>query len=899
MMSFLSRSAAALAGRYEIERELGHGGMATVYLASDVRHNRKVALKVLRPELAAVIGAERFLAEIKTTASLQHPHILALHDSGDADGTVFYVMPYVEGESLRDRLARDKQLPVEQALLIARQIANALAYAHRHGVVHRDIKPENIMLQDGQALVADFGIALAVSHTEGATRMTETGMSLGTPHYMSPEQAMGEREITPAADIYALGCVLYEMLTGDPPFTGSTAQAIVARTLTERPRSITAQRHTVPPHVEAAVFTALEKLPADRFASAESFIAALDNPALTLHTHASSTRIATRPDWRARVAIPALVVAAIATAGFLWSATRPAKVAPVSRYVMEDPPGLDEQAARGVAVSRDGSKLLYAGPQDPGTTQLWLKARDVEFGRPVSGTTFASSFTFSPDGESIAFITTDGIVKRIAVTGGAAITLADSAASARGITWLEDGSIIYATNLGKVTLQRVSASGGNPETIYEGVLPGWYPTALPGSKGVLFGVCGGCTTSGDLAVLDLRTKQVTTIVKGAVMGRYVPTGHVLYVRADGGMLAVPFDASSLEATGDPVTVRDSVALGANRLPIFDVADDGTFFMRQGGSIAPVGTYDLVWIDRSGVETPVDTTFTFKMVVFGNNAGWSLSPDGSRVAIGRNTDAGDNVWVKQLPNGPLSRVTFDSTSTFRPRWSRDGKFIIYIARINIGAVLMRKRADGTGVEELIANHGGAGVYEAAFTADEKSIVLRTGGTINQVGGRDISIRTVDDTTLKPLVATAFDESGIAISPDGRWLAYESNETGQTEVIIRPFPDVDGGKWQVSLDGGRAPLWSRDGRELFFVNSNRELMSVNVGSGASPNNGTPRRLFKLRPELYLAAQENYTPYDVAPNGRFLMARRLRLTAARVPPLVVTENWLAELRDRVGVR
>ncbi len=288
---------ASLADRYLVERELGAGGMATVYLALDLKHDRKVAIKVLRPELAAVIGAERFLAEIKTTANLQHPHILALFDSGevttghpeqgDGSRTVFYVMPYVEGESLRDRLQRERQLPVADAVRIATEVASALDYAHRHGVIHRDIKPENIMLHDGQALVADFGIALAVSRSDGGTRLTETGMSLGTPHYMSPEQAMGEREITARTDIYALGCVTYEMLVGEPPFSGPTAQAIIARVMTEEPRALTIQRKSVPPGVEAAVFTALEKLPADRFDSAKAFAEALTNPHFTTATAAA------------------------------------------------------------------------------------------------------------------------------------------------------------------------------------------------------------------------------------------------------------------------------------------------------------------------------------------------------------------------------------------------------------------------------------------------------------------------------------------------------------------------------------------------------------------------------------------------------------------------------------
>ncbi len=274
MSESLARLTAALADRYRIERELGAGGMATVYLAEDLKHNRLVAVKVLKPELAVAIGAERFLAEIKTTANLQHPHILALHDSGEVNGTVFYVMPYVDGESLRDRLDREKQLPIDDALRIAGEVADALQYAHEHGVIHRDIKPENILLQRGHAVVADFGIALAASKT-GGSRMTETGMSLGTPTYMSPEQAMGAREVDARTDVYSLGCVLYEMLAGEPPFVGPTAQSIVAKVITESPRSLTAQRRTVPPHVDATVQKSLEKLAADRFASAAAFAESL------------------------------------------------------------------------------------------------------------------------------------------------------------------------------------------------------------------------------------------------------------------------------------------------------------------------------------------------------------------------------------------------------------------------------------------------------------------------------------------------------------------------------------------------------------------------------------------------------------------------------------------------
>ncbi len=306
-MTIDHRLSTALADRYRIERELGQGGMATVYLAQDLKHDRKVAIKVLRAELAAVIGAERFLAEIKTTANLQHPHILPLHDSGEADSFLYYVMPFVEGESLRDRLNRQKQLPIPDAVRIASEVASALDYAHRHKVIHRDIKPENILLHDGRAMVADFGIALAASKA-GGTRMTETGMSLGTPHYMSPEQAMGEREIGPQSDVYALGAVTYEMLVGEPPFTGPTAQAIVAKVMTGEPADITGQRRTVPPHVDAAVLTALEKLPADRFESAAEFAEALaGNSSRSTTRLAHSKSASAAGPWRAISAVLGVV----------------------------------------------------------------------------------------------------------------------------------------------------------------------------------------------------------------------------------------------------------------------------------------------------------------------------------------------------------------------------------------------------------------------------------------------------------------------------------------------------------------------------------------------------------------------------------------------------------------
>ena len=371
--------ASALADRYRIGHMLGAGGMATVYLAQDMKHDRKVAIKVLRSELAAVIGAERFLAEIRTTANLQHPHILPLFDSGAAghpdNGTfLFYVMPYVEGETLRDRLSREKQLPISDAVRIASEIASALDYAHRHGVIHRDIKPENILLHDGQALVADFGIALAASKAGGG-RMTETGMSLGTPHYMSPEQAMGEREITARSDVYALGALTYEMLAGDPPFTGSTAQAIVAKVMTDEPAPLRRHRKTIPEHVEEAVLTALEKLPADRWSSAAEFAQVLAGHSGPTRGHSSARFVshagAAPSGKRSVVLLGAALVLMSLVALWGWSAQPAgARTAGVIRFVVTLPASeqIGEAPDRMVAFAPDGSGFVYVG-----VFSMWMK----------------------------------------------------------------------------------------------------------------------------------------------------------------------------------------------------------------------------------------------------------------------------------------------------------------------------------------------------------------------------------------------------------------------------------------------------------------------------------------------------------------------------------------------
>jgi Tol biopolymer transport system component len=890
----------ALSDRYRVERELGVGGMAIVYLAHDLKHDRKVALKLLRPELSAILGGDRFLKEIRTTANLQHPHILPLHDSGEADGLVFYVMPFVEGESLRDRLRHEKQLPVDEAVRIAREVASALDYAHRHGVVHRDIKPENILLHDGQALVADFGIALAASRTDAGTRMTETGMSLGTPHYMAPEQAMGEREITPKADVYALGCVLYEMLVGEPPFSGPTPQAIIARLVTDEPRSLTLQRKTIPPHVEAAVLRALEKLPADRFATAAQFAEALAGTGAATAVPTTQRAAAKARERRvASLAIPAASVIA-AMAAVSWMVLHQHPTTPLARYSLAFPASQMPVPDVAVSVAPDGSRIAYIGPgTTSASTLLWIKERDRSEARPIAGTENVWNITFSPDGRSIAFVQ-EGRLKKIPVIGGSSITLADSVGGNRpGIAWLDDGAIIYVRQ-GGTELRRVPEVGGTPTTVFVDSSLINYPVALPGSRGVLISRCTNrrCASGQDLWVIDLKSGTPTLIAAGGIRGQFVPTGHVVYVRSDGAMLAVPFDLGSLKVRGAAASILDSVAVINGQRPLFDVSSSGTMLMRAGASVMQRVEHQMVYVDRAGRETPVDTSWTFTIGEWAaGNGGWSLSSDGRRLAIGLETDAGVDIWVKQLPRGPLSRITFDTTADFRPRWMPDGRSIMFVSRRG-GVRLWKTRADGTGGDTLLLDIKDD-IYEGVWSVDGKWLVFRNRGSTAAIAARDVfGIRYGVDTAPAPLIASRFEESAIALSPDQKWLAYESNESGRREIYIRPFPNTNAGKWQVSTNGGIAPLWSRNSRELFYLSGSRDLTAVSIGAG--PTIGERKPLFRVRDDMYGSDFDFYTPWDITPDGRsFIMARRTRVQAGQEAPLILVENWLEELRQKTTSR
>ncbi|MEE8147063.1 MAG: protein kinase, partial [Longimicrobiales bacterium] len=583
MSDAVSRLNAALEGRYAIERELGEGGMATVYLADDLKHERKVALKVLKPELAAVVGAERFLAEIKTTANLQHPHILPLFDSGEADSFLFYVMPYIEGETLQDRIDREKQLPVDEALGIATAVANALQTAHDQGVVHRDIKPGNVLLSRGEPLVADFGIALAVG-AAGGSRLTETGLSVGTPFYMSPEQATGDQIVGPASDTYALACVLYEMLVGEPPYLGNTAQAVLGKIIQGIPVSATSVRASIPANVDAAIRKALEKLPADRFTEAREFAKALADPGFRHGEEAEAGVGAGVGPWRG-LSMALGTLALLSTAGLGWLLIRPAAPPPVVRFVVTVPDGLRLfNGGLSLTISPDGSRVVFVGNSPDGEQQLWLRPLDQLVPVAIPGTENARNQRFSPDGGSIAFRVGRSLTT-VSLSGAPPLTLVSDSVLNRGLTWGPDGMVYFVKPGG--ALWRVSENGGEQERVpgfeEEGYTPDW-PDALPNGKGVLFTNDIGTPLEDSISVVSLETGQITMLFQGA-MARYAHSGHIVYTSGEGTLFAAPFDIERLEVTGPSRTLLEGIRVTGTSGSYFELSATGVLVYRPGAATA--------------------------------------------------------------------------------------------------------------------------------------------------------------------------------------------------------------------------------------------------------------------------------------------------------------------------
>ena len=820
----ITRLNVALEGRYRIEREIGEGGMATVYLAEDLRHERQVALKVLKPELAAMVGGERFLAEIKTTANLKHPHILPLHDSGEADGFLFYVMPFLEGESLQDRIDRDKQLPVNEAVEIARKVAGALQHAHEHGVVHRDVKPGNILFQDNEPVVTDFGIALAAG-VAGGTRLTETGLSVGTPFYMSPEQATGDQGVGPATDTYALGCVLYETLVGEPPYLGNTAQAVLGKIIQGLPVSATAARKSVPANVDAAIRKALEKLPADRFTSAQDFGKALSDPGFQHGTEAGLAAAAGKGLWNPlSMVLGAVAVLSLVTAG--WSLLRPDPPQPGSRFLLNVPVGVQPYTSVngnvGLAVSPDGSQVVFVGSsEETPANQLWRRPLDQLAATPILGTEGARNPRFSPDGESVAF-TRGGGLSTVSLTGAPPLAVvSDSVAgNTSGVAWGPDGMLYYRKD-GPGDVWRVSASGGEQEritSVLEGEAGYMWPEALPNGRGILFTRDIGSPLEDEIAVLSLETGEIRVLLQGA-MARYAHSGHIVYAGGDGTLYAAPFDQDQMEVIGPSRTLLGGVTVMGNSAAYFALSETGTLAYRPGTG----GLEERVpaWFGRDGTVEVVDPD------LFAAFQAPALSPDGSKVALQVDNE-GAHVWVYDFDGGTFSQLTFDGEN-IRPFWHPDGLEVGFVRFQVSEPGVYSRRVDLSAEARLLL--AGTTIREAAWTPDGRRLVFEDGGPAARTNGGVLNHSAPHpDSTSVVIEDTPALENAPALSPDGRWLAYQSGPNPNWEVYVRPFPGP-GGRVPVSVGGGSVPIWTDGGREIIYqADDLRSWVVATVGTGS---------------------------------------------------------------------
>ena len=884
---------AALDGRYRIERHLGEGGMASVYLCEDIKHKRKVALKLLKPELAAVLGAERFVQEIKTTAALQHPHILPLFDSGAADGFLFYVMPFIDGETLRAKLDRETQLGVDESVRIAREVLDALHYAHEHGIVHRDVKPENILLHGGHAMVADFGIALAVSAAAGG-RMTETGLSLGTPHYMSPEQATAEKEITPRSDVYSIGSVLYEMLTGSPPHVGANAQQIIMKIITEPAEPVTKYRKSVPPNVAAAVAKSLEKLPADRFESAKAFADALENPAYANSggtVAATGVRALSHRSRRATYVSWALaVVALIAAAAAGWMLHAPAALQ-VVRFPVPMKSGqqlLRTRSDAPIALSPDGTRLAYASTDSGAAeTTLHLRALDQFTTTAIPGTEGATTPFFSPDGLWIGFLTNSGAIKKVAVSGGPVSPLATGANTRVGApSWGDDHAIVYTVS-GLPT--RVGDGGGAPTLLVDStkaLAHGFAPFVLPGSRAVLFTSCHNSSTcDGDLAVIELAARNVKVLVPGASRGWYLPSGHLVYATKQGALFAVKFDLRSLAVASAPVAVLDGIQItSVFSLPAVAISASGSMAYLPGGTTGASNV--IVKVDRSGREEVI-------VAMPGSYSAPRLSPDGRRLVLG-NLDAKDvpQIWIHDRASATTRQLTFDGIS-IRPAWSPDGNRVAFSTqRAGSAWHIWSVPADGSGPG---AREGvGPDVIGSAavsWTRDGKWIVIdgppddRKGP-----GGEDVfAIPTSGSPrTMRPAVASPFNEQSGEVSPDGKWIAYASDETGKYQIYIQPFL-APGGRTLISAGRASEAVWASNNELVYMNNETDSLIVARLEFGATTR-VTRTALFDTR--KYVKGSVSSRNFDVSRDGKSFVFLG-RLAGAQVVEPVVVLNWVQEVK------
>lgn len=893
-------------GPYEIQSPLGAGGMGEVYRARDTRLERTVAIKLLPQQLSNDPGLkQRLEREAKTISNLNHPHICVLHDIGHQDGVDYLVMEYIEGENLATRLEKGA-LPQDQVLKWGAQIADALDKAHRSGVVHRDLKPGNIMLTPSGAKLLDFGLAkpatppASIATLTAATRnspVTEQGTIVGTFQYMSPEQIEG-RELDGRSDIFSLGAVMYEMLTGQRAFPGKSQLSVASAILEKEPVPIGLIKPLTPPALDHTIRRSLAKDPEERWQTSRDLALELKWIAESGSQPggpASGPQLRKRHEPLGWIVAAVLTVALVVVSAWRWTS------APESRPVVRWTALLPSSTVSGVMLSPDGSHLAYvAGGAGILGRQLYVRAMDQMEAKPVSDDplgTFGAHF-FSPDGAWIAY-QSQGKLRKVPTSGGDSLTVCDAPAAGSG-AWGQDGTIILgagAANLGG--LLRVPAAGGKPEVLtmpntQKGETAHGWPSFLPGGKAILFSIrTTGSWDDARIAALDLQTGEQRVLLEGGSNPRYIPTGYLVYARRRS-LFAVPFDPERLQVKGTASPVLEGVSWSGG----LGFAD---YSFSNLGELAyvPSDTESLkaaamVWVDRNGkAELLSAPTRAY--------ANPSLSPDGTRVAVsieGASTDDWD-VWVYDLGRRTLTKLTY-GVLNFAPAWTPDGKKVVFRNRdASAQNSLFWVPADGSGTpERLISTDLPA--TPGSWLPDGSALVFYQGAPGKHVETRVLRIPGA------PVGAGWKAETVLAngimpqLSPDGRWLAYTANSTGESgkaQVYVQPFPTLIG-KWQISTDGGSSPRWTRNGRELFYRNGDK-MMAVDIESKGGFRAGTPKMLFENSYGFSAAPLQPGIGYDVSPDGRrFLMIKPV--SEANAPAhFQVVENWFDELRRRVPVK
>ena len=842
--------------------------MGEVYRARDTRLNRDVAVKV-----SAERFSERFEREAHAIAALNHPNICHLYDVGPD----YLVMEMVEGATLADRI-KEGAIPLEEALDIAGQIADALDAAHEKGVVHRDLKPGNIKIRpDGTVKVLDFGLAkmggtptAQTDHSPTLTiNQTEAGVILGTASYMSPEQAKG-KAVDQRADIYAFGVVLYEMLTGARLHRGETTTEVLASVIKEEP-----QWDKVPGQLQRLLRLCLEKDPQKRLRHIGDVMALVDG-APAVAPPVSFVPATGEPRWRSRtlfISVLASVLTAVVVGVAVWL-LKPAPPKPVTRFAMALPPGERLATARPeIAISPDGTRLVYSAGPGVGALQLYLRAMDGLEAHAIPGTEGGSNPFFSPDGQWIGFIANSKL-KKVSLSGGPPMNLADVAggAGAFGASWSIQGNIAFAAQPSS-PIQQVSDAGGSlqPLTRLEkGDLVHTLPDFLPDGTALLFRSPTG-PGAGKIVVQSLKTGERRDLLQAGTLPHYSPSGHIVYLQG-ANLMAAPFDSRRLAITGATVPVIEGV------LPLqYSFSSNGTLVYVPGSSQVP--QLRLVWVDRKGVEQPLSVPAHNYMMP-------RISSDGRRVAV-TIQEADSQVWIYDLARDTLTRLTFDGTENVDPVWTPDGKRIVFKGA---ASRLFWQPADGSGAAEgLTSAPLSTNDVPSSISADGQALLL----TMDNNPTR--SIWTLPFKDRKPQL---FDrgqaaENAPRFSPDGHWISYDSAESGRPEIYVRPYPGP-GGKWQISSEGGREAVWNPKGGELFYRSGNK-MMAVDVSTQPVFSAGKPRVLFE---GTYAPTPLSLPDYDVSPDGqRFLMLKPSEQAQAPTQINVVL-NWFEELKRRVPV-